>query len=263
MVRKKDPFPSEGDLVICTVSKISGHGAFVRLDEYAGRDGFIHISEVASIWVKNIRDYVREGQKTVAKVLSVDPQKGHIDLSVRRVGEAQKAAKTQEWKREQKAEKLLELVAKELNKTLNEAYEHIGFPLEEKYGGLYLGLEEILLEGENALEDISPEWKTVLLRTVKENIVLPTVEIDGFIELRINDGDGVVKIRQALAESLKIPVPPEIKLEIRYLSPPRYRVHVKAPDYKSAEEALKTAAEKAVAYINAKGGTGKYLREAK
>jgi translation initiation factor 2 subunit 1 len=81
LVRKKDPYPSEGDLVICTVTKVSSHGAFVKLDEYGGKDGFIHISEVASIWVKNIRDYVREGQKTVGKVLSVDRTKGHIDLT--------------------------------------------------------------------------------------------------------------------------------------------------------------------------------------
>jgi translation initiation factor 2 subunit 1 len=130
LVRKKDKYPSEGDLVICTVSKVSSHGAFANLDEYVNKDGFIHISEVASIWVKNIRDYVKEGQKTVAKVLSVDRDRGHIDLSVRRVGESQKTNKTQEWKRAQKAEKLLELAATEVKKTLDEAYKDVGFVLE-------------------------------------------------------------------------------------------------------------------------------------
>ena len=40
-----------------------------------GKEAFIHISEVSSGWVKNIRDYVRENQKIVARVLRVNPKK--------------------------------------------------------------------------------------------------------------------------------------------------------------------------------------------
>jgi len=260
LVRKKDPFPSEGDLVICTITKVSGHGAFAKLDEYGGKEGFIHISEVASIWVKNIRDYVREGQKTVAKVLSLDRSKGHIDLSVRRVGDAQRTNKTQEWKRAQKAEKLLELAAKEVGKTLDQAYEEVGFPLEERYGEVYTGLEEVLIQGEKALDAVPKEWRPVLAKVARENIVLPTVEIEGFVELRCWDGDGVLKIREALMRALKAPRDKGIELDIRYMSPPRYRIHVTAPDYKSAEEAMKRAAEEAVSYMASHGGEGRFIR---
>jgi translation initiation factor 2 subunit 1 len=263
LVRKKDPFPAEGDLVICTVSKVSGHGAFVKLDEFGGKDGFIHISEVASIWVKNIRDYVREGQKTVAKVLSVDRARGHIDLSVRRVGDTQRTNKSQEWKREQKAEKLLEIVAKEINRSLDDAYEEVGFVLEEKYGEVYTGLEEVLIEGDKALEGVPEEWKSALEKVVKENIVLPSVEIEGFIELRITTGNGIQTIKEALQEAQRLPTEQGVKLDIRYMSPPRYRVHVTAPDYKSAEEAIKTSSAKAIAHIKSHGGEGSFIRDVK
>ena len=263
MVRKKDPYPTEGDLVISTISKVSGHGAFARLDEYEDKDGFIHISEVASIWVKNIRDYVREGQKTVAKVLSVDQARGHIDLSVRRVGDTQRTNKTQEWKRELKAEKLLERAAAEISKTLDDAYKEVGFALEERYGEVYTGLEEVIIEGKSALEGIAEEWVEPVVKVAKENIVLPTVEIEGFIELQIKTGDGVLKIRDALNEALKVPHEKEVKLDISYLSPPKYRVHVTAPDYKSAEEVIRQSAEKAVEYIIAQGGEGRFIRDAK
>lgn len=63
MVRKREPLPDENELVICTISRVFSHGAFAKLDEYNGREGFIHISEIASTWIKNIRDFVKEGQK--------------------------------------------------------------------------------------------------------------------------------------------------------------------------------------------------------
>lgn len=63
--------------------------------------------------------------------MNVDRKKGYIDLSLRRVTDAQRKNKMQEWKRAQKAEKLLELMAKEVGKSLDEAYEEVGFKLEE------------------------------------------------------------------------------------------------------------------------------------
>ena len=263
MIKKKNPFPSAGDLVICTISNVSTHGAFAKLDEYAEKDGFIHISEVASIWVKNIRDYVREGQKTVAKVLSVDKAKGHIDLSVRRVGETQKTNKIQEWKRAQKAEKLLEIVAKEMKKPVEAAYDAVGFVFEERYGEVYTGLEEILIEASAALVGVPEEWKATVEKVARENIVLPSVKIEGFVELRTDAEDGILAIKEALKQALVAPREPGVELDIRYGSPPKYRVHVTAPDYKSAEDAMKVSEETAIAYIKSHGGEGRFIRDVK
>ena len=83
MVRMRKEWPDEGDLVVATVHKVLNYGAFAKLEEYPGKEAFIHISEVSSGWVKNIRDYVRENQKIVAKVLRVNPRKGHVDVSLK------------------------------------------------------------------------------------------------------------------------------------------------------------------------------------
>ena len=80
-------WPEEGELVVCTVATVKDFVAFVLLDEYHGREGLIPISEIATGWIKYIRDHISEGQKIVCKVLHVDTQKGHIDRSEeRRVG---------------------------------------------------------------------------------------------------------------------------------------------------------------------------------
>ena len=99
-------FPEHGELVVCTVKNVKNFGAFVTLDEYDDKEGFVHVRDVATGWVKYIRDYIREGQKIVCKVLGVDSSKGHIDLSLKSVNEHQKREKIQQWKNEKKAEKL-------------------------------------------------------------------------------------------------------------------------------------------------------------
>lgn len=266
LVRKKQTLPKENDLVICTITKVFSHGAFANLDEYEDKSGFIHISEIASTWVKNIRDFVKEGQKTVAKVLNVDRKKGHIDLSTRRVGEAQKKNKMQEWKRAQKAEKLLEMTAKAVNSTLNEAYEVVGFKLQEHYGEIYDAFEEITVSGEEAVKDleIPKKWHEPLIKLVKENVITPYVDITGYMDLKCPAPNGVEVIREALvdarAESSKTK---DVDLAITYMGSPRYRIKVVAPDYKVAETALRKCADMAIEHVRKNMGTGKFLRQIK
>ncbi len=87
VVRRK--WPEVDELVISTVKKIVSHGAYVTLDEYSEREGLIHVSEISSSWVRNIRNHVKENQKIVAKVLRVNQSKNQIDLSLRRVNQQQ------------------------------------------------------------------------------------------------------------------------------------------------------------------------------
>src|SRR6266705_2852027 len=100
-------FPEVGDLVVATVKRVEDYGAYVKLDEFAGIEGLVHISEMATTWVRNIRDHAREGQKLVLKVLRVNPQRNQIDLSLRRVTGREKSEKMLEWKKERKAEALV------------------------------------------------------------------------------------------------------------------------------------------------------------
>ncbi|HDY74761.1 MAG TPA: translation initiation factor IF-2 subunit alpha, partial [Euryarchaeota archaeon] len=153
--------------------------------------------------------------------------------------------------------------AAEIGKTVDDAYKDVGFILEERYGEVYTGLEEIIIEGKSALEGVPEEWIEPVVKVAGENIVLPTVEIEGFVELQIKSGDGVLKIKEALKEAQSVTTDQDVKLEISYLSPPRYRVHVTAPDYKSAEDVIRQSAEKAVEYIIAHGGEGRFIRDAK
>jgi len=262
VVLRKTSFPADGELVITTVTKILPYGAFARLEEY-GKDGFIPVGEIASIWVRNIKDYIKEGQKAVAKVLNIDERRGHIDLSIRRVNESQKSKKMQEWKRLQKAEKLLEIAAKKIGKTLEDAYGEVGAKLEEKYGEIYSGFEEIAKENAEALSLIPDEWRAVIEKTAKDSVTITKIKIHGFIELRSYASNGVEIIKNALAKAMEAAANKEAEAVLLYASPPRYRITVTAPNYKLAEKVMKNAAEAAVTFVTGNGGTGTFIREEK
>ena len=57
--------------VIGRVVEVKDFGATLNLLEFPDRKAFVHISEVASGWVKYIRDFIREGQMVVAKITRV------------------------------------------------------------------------------------------------------------------------------------------------------------------------------------------------
>ena len=71
--------PEIGSFVTGKVVSITKFGAFVDI---GGVTGMIHISEVAPTYVKEIRDYLTEGQEVRTKVISVSPE-GKIGLSLK------------------------------------------------------------------------------------------------------------------------------------------------------------------------------------
>ena len=66
------------------ITGITKFGAFVELPE--NKTGMVHISEVAPVFVKEIRDHVKEGQTVKVKVLSI-AEDGKISLSIKRAME--------------------------------------------------------------------------------------------------------------------------------------------------------------------------------
>ena len=71
------------------ITGITKFGAFVELGE--GKTGMVHISEVAPTFVKEITDFVSEGQTVKVKVLSVG-EDGKISLSMKKAMETASAS---------------------------------------------------------------------------------------------------------------------------------------------------------------------------
>jgi translation initiation factor 2 subunit 1 len=253
-------WPETSDLVVCSVKRVTDFGAFVELDEYGHKEGLIHISDVASGWVKYIRDHVREGQKIVCKVLYVDTAKHHIDLSLKDVNEHQRREKIQEWKNEQKAEKWIQYVAKTTKQTPEDLNTLISL-LYEKFGRVYSAFEKSRFEGTEVLTKIgiAKEIADAITKVAHENLKKPQVDISGYVDLTCSLSDGIQYIKKALIEANEVDGE-DVKVDISYIGAPRYRIHVIAPDYKKAEGILKKSAQSAIKIIEKAGGSGEFHR---
>jgi polyribonucleotide nucleotidyltransferase len=72
--------PEFGQIFDGTVAKVLDSGAFINY--LPGKDGFIHISEVADERIESIHDRLSDGQKVKVKIIGID-QKGKAKLSMR------------------------------------------------------------------------------------------------------------------------------------------------------------------------------------
>jgi translation initiation factor 2 subunit 1 len=279
---KYSGWPESGELVVGEVDEINQEdGVYVDLSEYEDKRGFIHISEVASGWIKNIRDHVSEGERVVCKVLDIDERRQQIDLSLKDVNEHQRKDKIQDWKNEQKADKWMTLAFGE--DVSEETYAGVANGLIAAYGSLYDGFEQAAIHGHEALEDtdLDDDEREAVVDVARENVSVPFVKVTGYVDLESPSADGVEDVREAMEAAEgngEVPasetsggsedersdssgVPDEAELEVTYVGAPEYRIRVKAPNYKTAESELEAAAERASEAIEAVGGEGQYHRE--
>ena len=258
---KRKEYPEEGEFIVGTVTKVQNYGAFVTLDEYQDREGFVHIAEIASGWVKRIRNHIKEKQKVVCKVMSVDESKGHVDLSLKRVNEHQKREKIKEWKNNKKAARLFEMLADQINKTIDECWDEFGSDLVQQYGSLYTAFEEAAYDPEILENDgFSGYWVSELNQIAKDNIAIQFVDIKGYLDIKSFEPDGVNHIRNALHSGEETEYD-DVNIEIHYIGAPHYSIIVEAPDYKIAEEELKKAVDRVEHIITSHNGEMTFHRK--
>jgi len=260
MAVRKTEWPEPGDLVLASVQRITDYGAYVTLDEY-GKEGLLHVSEVSSGWVRNIRTFVREGQKVVLKVLRVDMTKGHVDVSLRRVSRLERREKVLSSKMELKAESIFRSVAEKLNVSFEELYSKTSALIDEKFGGVYEGLEKAAREGPEPLVEagLAADMASVLTEVAREKIRAPMVRVKGWLELQCMKPNGIVFIKEALQSAEKAK-PRNAKVRVYAIAAPKYAVEVWAEDYKEAEKALQTVTETAIETITKAGGSGVFQK---
>lgn len=258
MFYKKERFPEEDELVLCTVTNVHHHSVFVKLTEY-DKTGMIHISEVSPGRIRNIRDFVKEGKVVVCKVLRVNKDRGHIDLSLRRVTELQRRSKADEIKHEQKAEKIVEFVAKKLKIDVKKLYDEISDKIFKKYSMLYMCFEEVITD-EKLLKKLGIKDKVAkeLTEVIKQRIKPPEVLIRGKFILTSFDSNGIEIIKDTLKKAWEID---KENIEIYYSGGGKYNITVKAEDYKKAEKILEEATKAALDFIEENKGIGEFVRE--
>ena len=255
MMNVKKGFPEEGELLLCTVTSVQHHSVFVKIEEY-GITGMIHISEVSPGRIRNIRDYVVEGKQVITKVLRVNPERGHVDLSLRRVSESQRRNKNNEIKKEKMAMKLIEAVAKNLKEDPNKIYKTVEDKVSQHYYLIFECFSDVS-KGSFDVNDlklpkkISEELQSVISYRLKPEFF----KSKGLLKLSSSQPDGVKAIKSALKKASSLGA------EVKYFGGGVYSLTATASSYKDAENLIEKAANSALEFVESKKGEGMLLEK--
>lgn len=237
METKGKKMPQVDELVIVTVSKIFPYGAFCKMEGY-DQDAFLHVSEVSSGWVKNIRNFLREGQRIVVRVHRIVPEKNMVDVSLKRVTEAEQQRKLEEIKRDKRVIKLLEVAQakiKDPKMPLLEVKVALGAHFEDAFSAF----EEVVngKEDEVRKAKITEDWANAIIETAKENIKKQIRHISGILTLKCTKEDGIDTIKDLLKPKA------DSGIKVAYLGAPYYLISVEDEDFKKCEKKMKVFVE--------------------
>jgi translation initiation factor 2 subunit 1 len=251
--------PEEGEIIIATVRQVTGHGAYVTLDEYNNMTGFLHISEIATGWIRNIERYVWPKQKAVLKVIRVNKVRGEVDTSLKQVSGEEHKSKLIEVKKSDKAATFLDFIKSKL-KLSDEELHHIEDKILQKYDYVYDAFESVSRKGLDAVQniDLSLEIKKAMEEASKR-IPIPLVEISAIMEITSKKPDGIDIIKNILASSDASKG--SSSSTITYIGAPRYRIVVTAENFKVAEKFMNNTVEKIRASIEKQHGTFNFVRQ--
>jgi translation initiation factor 2 alpha subunit (eIF-2alpha) len=209
----------EGDMVLCTVDRISGTVVFVKI-EGEEREGSIILSEIAPGRIRNLREYVIPKKKIVCKVLKTSG--GTISLSLRRVTLKEKKEVMDEYNQERSYVSILKSVLKEKSEEIIAKI--------TKEGRLYEFFEETR-KNPKKLEDLigkenAKKILDIVLEQKKKRIIIKRT-----IYLKTQEPSGLYILKDILEGPKDI--------EIKYLSAGKYSLKIETEDGKKGEQKLK------------------------
>lgn len=236
MFFKKKGRPEKGELVICTIKKILPHAAFVHIDEFENLEAMLHVSEISTKWVNDIKEHISKGKRVVCKVLEIKPN-GHIDVSLKRVSSGEAKRKMDELKSERRIEKLIEAIAKKFKSDPKKALEKIGGEIIKEYDSLYnfyYDLKDSGAELINELE-IPKKWKDELFLKISEQLEAQKIKISKEFYLKCFESDGIERIKKVFEYIEKFASKNKFEILMGYISAPLYSIDIIAKNYKDAE----------------------------
>lgn len=235
-----EAFPRRNELVVGTVKRVEDHGVTVELDEYEGLEAYIPRSHVASGRIKDIRDFAKEGDKIVGRVIRVNRKLGQVDLSLRYVSEEQRKRKLEEWKERIRVTSLLKLAAQRAGfQDPENAAKEAWAKLSEHYRSSLDALEDVLYEGTAPLlkAGLDERLASKLEEIVKVQLKPPIYIKNVVVKVVSYAHDGVERIRKALMEGMASKAE-GVDVDIYSAGAPRYVISVRSQDPKLVKRTI-------------------------
>ncbi|MGC8669902.1 MAG: S1 RNA-binding domain-containing protein [Candidatus Micrarchaeia archaeon] len=225
--------PKIGEFVIAQISKVMPFGAYCTLPEYGNMEVFLPIKEVSSGWIKNIHEFIHEGQTVVCSVVFYDNERKTIDVSIKKVPQGKAKEKIRLYNLEKRFTAMVHQLIKASH--LEAEQDSINNHIKEEFG-TYTNFAE------NAISQ-TPEFKASKINKKIKDAFIEQLEkikkgkryiVSYIATISTNNTEsGVTELRNALAKASKLNV------KISYISAPKYHITAEGEDYDQAEGKIK------------------------
>lgn len=245
-------FPSEDDLCYVTVISTSEMGTYVALNEYDNIQGMIPMSELTRKRFKHTC-ITRAGKEEVATVTRVDAENGFIDLSLKRTSPEEKATFLQKYAKCKEAHLVMRLVAKKVDRSMEELYTMFGWPLAKQYGSLHDAFKRSLTDPDVfGKMDIPSDIVDALQKTIGHYMTVQPLKFRADVDVYCYGMGGVEAVRSALLKGIESAG--DAQLVIKLVSSPMYGMFLTLVDRQRGMEIMYEAIATIKREIEKEGG---------
>lgn len=227
--------PPPNTLVIAQVTKIMQFGAYCKLVEYDDIEAFMPLREISSGWIKNIHEFLHQGQNLVCKVIYIDREKGTIDISLKRVTPKDSKVKINAYNLERRLTSIFLQAVKKAGEDRRK--DALASEVLSEFGSYTALVTDALnvTDRFNASQLPKKLKDTIIAileasRKSKNRVVSYTLKLS-----TANTHSGITDLNRALVEAEKFGV------SITYTSAPQYKMVAEGADYAEAEGKIKHA----------------------
>ncbi|ORY26327.1 putative eukaryotic translation initiation factor 2 alpha subunit [Naematelia encephala] len=240
----ENKYPEVDSLVMVQVQSIQDMGAYVTLLEYDNIEGMILLSELSRRRIRSVQKLIRVGRNEVVVVMRVDPDKGYIDLSKRRVSAEEVVKCEEQFEKGKSVDSILTQVAKKRGVPVEELYEKVAFPLHRQFGHAYEAFKLSISEPDNVFSSLSIDADTLAdLRAVIARRLTPKpVKVRADIEVKCFAYAGIEAIRNALQAGEAVSTE-DVQIKVKLVAPPLYVLSTTSTDKVAAVELMEKAVE--------------------
>jgi len=200
------PLPQVNDLVMVKVMRVADTAAYVQLCEYSGIEGMILFSEVSTRRIRSMLKEIRAGQFAVCVVLRVEPVKGYIDLSRRRVQAADRNLFVQTYAKSKLVQSTLRHLSGQHNVPMEELCSKVSWPLYKQYGHAidafkaYINTRNVGIFKELEIED---GVKKDMYLIIEKKLTPQAMKLKAKIEVSCFEEAGIEAVKSSLLAGLE------------------------------------------------------------
>ena len=250
-------YPEEHDAVIVELTRVDDMGIWVRLMEYASKEGMIPLGQYTTKKTKRIPKNVRVGKIDVALVSQLDKTSATMDLT--RQGLKDEEKQTAE-KRFNEYKSLMNLIGhlsiEDTTMSFQDLVQKIAYPLHLKFGNAYSALQKSYHDEEIIDDlDIADTYKKLLKQQVKKMFTPKEVRIHSLFEAEVHSIAGVDALRDALASGYDCVDTEKCNLLLSVVAAPVYSVSLTEYNYEEGVETIRKVLARIESKIKEAGGT--------